>query len=75
MAHYRLYFMNEDGSIASGINLDCKREADLDKAVEERANWRPMEVWQGDRRVRSYPATDPVSRRAAASRSNGPPTR
>jgi hypothetical protein len=57
MSHYRLFFHNGI-KISHAINIDCEHESDLDKAVADHADGRPMELWLGEVAVRKYPATD-----------------
>ena len=48
MACYRIYYVNENGSIKSGHDADCDTHDDaFDLAHRLRRNWPRVEVWLG----------------------------
>ena len=51
MAHYRLYFLNEGGSIWRAVDLDCADDAAaMHEAGKHLSEW-SLELWQGARMV------------------------
>ena len=52
MAHYRIYYIDENGSIESGHDATCDSDdGALDLARRLRRNWPRIEVWAGTRLV------------------------
>jgi hypothetical protein len=56
MPRYRLYFINPGGRIEAAIDLDCQSDDQAIARSIEAADGRPMELWERDRRVKSFPA-------------------
>ena len=49
--HYRLYYLNEGGSIWRAVDLDCvDDETALKEAAKHLSQW-GLELWQGTRVV------------------------
>ena len=56
---YRLYFLGRDSHIRAAVVLDCETDADAEEQALTRADGRMMEVWDGARLVRRFPAPPP----------------
>jgi hypothetical protein len=55
MSEYRLYTLNELGHVRGRLVLHCRSDADAVSMVERRRAGQPMELWQEDRMVQSFP--------------------
>jgi hypothetical protein len=55
MADYRYCFLEQDGSIRGGINVECEDDGHALAGATKVKHHNGMEVWQGDRRVWRLP--------------------
>ena len=56
MAEYRLYFLNEAGSIRAAVDLECKDDGEAIRHAETHRDGRAKELWRGPRKVTWLPA-------------------
>ena len=61
MLDYRLYFLDEQGHVRRGLDLECRDDAHAIAVVSEHLSDEAMELWQGARKVRVF---EPASRHA-----------
>jgi hypothetical protein len=65
MIHYRLYLLDVAGHITSGRDIHYANDAEAVAAVRDHKRDHGMELWQGPRRVETFPkvfAVPPVAR-------------
>ena len=55
MEDYRLYLVGPDGHIANRIGMQCLDDADAIRTAQNRTPHRPIELWQGSRKVQDFP--------------------
>ena len=60
MEEYRAYLLGPDGHVESRIDLICSDETTAKERAEQLADDRPVELWQGDRKIAEYPARRPT---------------
>ncbi|MDB5440353.1 MAG: hypothetical protein JWM33_2780 [Caulobacteraceae bacterium] len=56
MPRYRLYFLNPGGRIEAVSDLDCQSDEQAIAESAEASDGRGMELWERERRVKSFPA-------------------
>ena len=54
LAGYRLHFLNALGEATKGIDLDCVDDDQAIAVVQEHLIHDRMELWQGERLVKSF---------------------
>lgn len=59
MHAYRLYFVGIDGHFANVEVIEADDDADAILAAGKHAGARPMELWDGARKVQMFPAVIP----------------
>ena len=59
MTDYRLYFLNAEGRIRHAVEFRCVDDEAAAKLVQEHADGRAMELWQGPRCVAKYEPSPP----------------
>ena len=57
MAEYKLYLLGPTGMIARGVWFDRDTDAEAIAEANKRATGAAMELWSGERLVRSFEAT------------------
>jgi hypothetical protein len=56
---YRLYFLNAEGRIRHAVEIQCEDDEAATKLVQQHADGRAMELWQGARCVAKYDPPGP----------------
>jgi hypothetical protein len=67
VSHYTLRFFGDGDESEGTEEIDCATDAEAINAVNDRAETRAVELWEGDRRILWWPA-----RRRAPVRRPGP---
>jgi hypothetical protein len=60
---YTLHFFAEGDKPAGSEDIDCATDGEAINAVNDRAESRAVELWQGGRRILWWPAHRPLSPR------------
>jgi hypothetical protein len=60
---YRLYFLGGTGRIERGCEIDCLHDDEAIRAAWSQATGAAMELWQGGRLVKTFPALPHTSSR------------
>jgi hypothetical protein len=54
--YYRLYLFDSRGAAASLTEFECGSDHDAEEIAERRFRGIPMELWEQDRLVRTFPS-------------------
>ena len=54
MPDYRAYLLDQDGHIKLRVDLVCEDEATAKERAKQLVEGHPVELWQGDRRIKTF---------------------
>ena len=56
--NYHLFLISADGELRQRVELDCRDDAHAIAAIEDSISDQAMELWQGERLVKRFEASD-----------------
>ena len=66
MRSYRVYFQGPDGDVDGADAFECGGDDEAIEIAREKADGRPMELWQQERRLIAFSAATTVQCRSAS---------